>query len=109
MVFGAAYTDLNVRKNALMILTIVAVASGVLILVNAYLRGIRLFVGAVALFVVLAVLLGVVWPNATQRLQGPPCGVCAGGAVHRPEHRVHPPGVSGSTGWPSSSTQWTLV
>ena len=69
VVFGAAYTDLNVRKNALMILTIVAVASGVLILVNAYLRGIRLFVGAVALFIVLAVLLGVVWPNATQRLR----------------------------------------
>ena len=69
VVFGALYTDLNVRKNALMILTIVAVASGVLILVNAYLRGIRLFVGAVALFVVLSILLGVVWPNATQRLR----------------------------------------
>ena len=69
VVFGAAYTDLHVRKNALMILTIVAAATGVLILVNAYVRGIRLLVGAVALFVVLAVLLGVVWPNATQRLR----------------------------------------
>ena len=69
VVFGAAYTDLNVRKNALMILTIVAVATGVLILVNAYVRGIRLLVGAVALFIVVALLLGVVWPNATQRLR----------------------------------------
>ena len=69
VVFGAAYTDLNVRRNALMILTIVAAASGILILVNAYVRGIRLFIGAVALFAVLAVLLGVIWPNATQRLR----------------------------------------
>ena len=69
VVFGAAYTDLNVRMNALLILTIVAGASGILILVNAYVRGVRLFVGAVALFVALWVVLGVVWPNATQRLR----------------------------------------
>ena len=67
-VYGAAYTDIHARKNALLILTIIAIASGILILINAYIRQIRLFVGAVALFVVLGVILGVIWPNAMQRL-----------------------------------------
>ena len=68
VVFGAAYTDIHARKNALLILTIIAIASGILILINAYVRQIRLLVGAVALFVVLGVILGVIWPNAMQRL-----------------------------------------
>ena len=66
--FGAAYTDLHALKPALLILTIIALASGILILVNAYMRGIRLLVGGVALWVVMAIVLGVVWPNAMQRL-----------------------------------------
>ena len=68
VVFGAMYTDLNARKSALMILTIIAAASSVLVLVNGYLRGVRLLVGAVALFVVMGIVLGVLWPNAMQRL-----------------------------------------
>jgi uncharacterized membrane protein (UPF0182 family) len=67
-VFGASYTDINARRNALMILTIVAGASSVLMLVNAYMAKVRLLFGAIVLFVVLAVVLGVVWPNAMQRL-----------------------------------------
>jgi len=67
-VFGASYTDINARRNALMILTIVAAASAVLMLVNAYIAKVRLLFGAIILFVVLAVVLGVVWPNAMQRL-----------------------------------------
>ncbi len=66
-VFGAAYTDLNARKPALMILTIVASAAGVLMLVNAYFKGLRLLVGAVALWLVLAVLLGAAWPALMQQ------------------------------------------
>jgi hypothetical protein len=67
-VFGASYTDINARRNALMILTIVAAASAVLMLINAYIAKVRLLFGAIILFVVLAVVLGVVWPNAMQRL-----------------------------------------
>ena len=67
-VFGAAYTDLNARKPALFIMTIIASASAVLILINAYMRGIRLLVGGVILWIVMLFVLGTAWPNAMQRL-----------------------------------------
>ena len=67
-VYGAAYTDVNARMPAQLILTIIAIAAAVLILVNAYQRGIRLLIGGVALWGVAAILLGIVWPNAVQRL-----------------------------------------
>jgi uncharacterized membrane protein (UPF0182 family) len=66
-VFGAAYVDLHARKPALLILTIIASASGVLILINAYLRGLRLLVGGVALWVAMAILLSAAWPAAMQQ------------------------------------------
>ena len=66
-IFGAAYTDVHSRKPALMILTFFAVASSILMLVNAYFRGIRLLIGGVALWAIMALLLGVLWPNAVQR------------------------------------------
>ncbi len=66
-VFGAAYTDLHARKTALLILTIVAVGAGVLMLVNAYMRRVRLLVGALALWVVMALVLAAVWPGLMQR------------------------------------------
>ena len=67
-VFGAAYADLHARKAALLVLTIIAIASGVLILVNGYMRGVRLLVGGVALWGVMAIVLGILWPNTVQRL-----------------------------------------
>ena len=71
-VFGAAYTDLHARQPALFILTIIAVASGVLMLVNAYLRGARLLIGAVALWIVLAIVLSAVWPGLVQNFRVTP-------------------------------------
>ncbi|MDP6512169.1 MAG: UPF0182 family protein [SAR202 cluster bacterium] len=71
-VFGAAFTDLNARQPALLVLTIVASASGVLMLVNAYMRGLRILVGAVALWLVLALLLGAAWPALTQQFSVTP-------------------------------------
>ena len=68
-VFGAAYVDLHALKPALLIMTIIAFASGVLILINAYQRGIRLLVGGVALWGVMAILLTIVWPNTMQRFR----------------------------------------
>ena len=67
VVFGASYADLNARKPALLILTIIASASGVLMLVNAYLRGLRLFIGAIGLWIVLALALGAAWPAIMQQ------------------------------------------
>ena len=68
-VFGAAFTDINARKPALFVMTIIAAASGILILVNAYLKGVRLLVGAVVLWVVATVLLTLAWPNFMQQFQ----------------------------------------
>ena len=67
-VFGAAYTDIHARKIALLILLVAAAATAILIFINAYLNGIRLFIGALALFAGLFVALNVLWPNAMQRL-----------------------------------------
>ena len=66
-VFGAAYADLHSRMPALLILTIIAGASGILMLVNAYLGGLRMLVGAVVLWAAMAILLGALWPNLMQR------------------------------------------
>jgi len=71
-IFGAAFTDLNVRKPALLILAFVASASGVLMLVNAYMRSVRILVGAVALWLVLALVLGAGWPALVQQFQVTP-------------------------------------
>lgn len=66
-IFGAAYADVNARMPALLVLAIIAVGSGILMLVNAYLRGIRLLAGAAGLWVVMAILLGNVWPSLMQQ------------------------------------------
>ena len=66
-VFGAAYTDVNARSPALVILTVVAVAVAVLMVVNAYMRGVRLAVGGVALWLVLLIVLQLAWPRTMQR------------------------------------------
>ena len=65
--FGASYTDLNARKPAMLIMTIVASASAVLMLVNIYVRQLRIVVGAVALWIVLGLVLGSAWPSLIQR------------------------------------------
>ena len=66
-VFGAAYTDINARSPALLILSVVAVAVAVLMLVNAYMRGVRLAAGGIALWLVMLVVLQVAWPRTMQR------------------------------------------
>ncbi len=71
-VFGAAYTDLHARKLALLVMTIVAAGAGALMLVNIYLNGMRLLVGAAVLWVVVAIVLGVAWPAAVQQFNVTP-------------------------------------
>ena len=67
VVYGAAYADVNARMPALLIMTIIAAVGGVLMIVNAYQRGIRVMIGAVALWILMSLILTVGWPNALQR------------------------------------------
>ena len=67
IVFGVSYSDDYARQHALSFLTVIAFASSLLILVNGYIRGIRLLVGGVALWIVAAIVLGNLWPFAVQR------------------------------------------
>ena len=66
-VFGAAYADIHARRPALLILTIIAGASGVLMLVNVYISGLRLLIGAAALWIVMAIALASIWPALMQQ------------------------------------------
>ena len=66
-IYGAAYTDVHATMPALLILTIVALASALLMLANIYQRSVRLLVGGVGLWIVMAIVLGAGWPNAMQR------------------------------------------
>ena len=66
-VVGATYADVNARLPVLVLLTAIAVASGILMLLNAYLRGTRLLVGAFVLWVAIAIVGGAVYPGFVQR------------------------------------------
>ena len=66
-VFGAAYTDVNARMPALLIMTIIAVGAGLLMLANIYMSGRRLIIGAFGLWFVMNILLSSVWPNLMQQ------------------------------------------
>lgn len=66
-VFGAAYSDVNARMPALLIMTIIAAAAGLLMLANTYFSGRRLLIGAFALWFVANIVLGTLWPNLIQQ------------------------------------------
>ncbi|MDQ3045689.1 MAG: UPF0182 family protein, partial [Chloroflexota bacterium] len=67
VVYGASFTDVNVRRVVNLILAILALIVGGLLVANIYSRRIRLLVGAVALWALSAVLLGLVAPLIVQR------------------------------------------
>ncbi len=71
-VFGAAYADINARRPALLIMTIVAAAAAVLMLANVYFRGLRIVVGAVALWIALGLVLTTAWPALIQQFSVTP-------------------------------------
>ena len=66
-VFGAAYADVNARMPAMLIMTIIAVAAGILMLANTYFSGRRLLIGAFALWFVANIVLGTLWPSLIQQ------------------------------------------
>ena len=71
----------------MLIMTIVAVAAAVLMLVNIYVRQLRIVVGAVALWVVLGLVLGTAWPSVIQRFTVTPRRAGKGVPLHSAEHR----------------------
>ncbi len=71
-VFGATYSDVHARLPVLVLLTAIAVSSGILMLLNVYLRGTRLLVGAFALWVAIALVGGAIYPGLVQRFSVTP-------------------------------------
>jgi uncharacterized protein len=71
-VTGATYTDLNARMNALWLLAIVALVSGVMMLVTMRVQNLqqafRWLLVAAGLWAVTGILAGIVWPALVQRL-----------------------------------------
>ena len=71
-VSGATYADIHARLPVLVLLSAIAVASGILMLMNAYFRGIRLLVGALALWIAVSIIGGAIYPGAVQRFSVEP-------------------------------------
>ena len=72
VVFGASYTDVNAQIPAYNILTILAAALAVLLLVNVFVRALKAIGIAVALWILAAVLLGDVYPGFVQNFEVKP-------------------------------------
>jgi hypothetical protein len=72
IVYGATYTDITARVPVLWFLTIIALISAAGIAISPYYRGLRLMAGALSLWVILALALGVGFPPLFQRLQVSP-------------------------------------
>mgnify|MGYP000901790316 CR=1 FL=1 len=68
VIFGAGYTDIHARMAALVILAVVAVAAGILSLVNIYRRGIILPAAALVILVAASALIGSAYPAAMQQI-----------------------------------------
>ncbi|MFH1141650.1 MAG: UPF0182 family protein, partial [Chloroflexota bacterium] len=71
-VVGATYADVHARLPVLLLLTAIAVSSGILMLLNAYFRGLRLLVGALALWIAIAIVGGAIYPALVQRFSVEP-------------------------------------
>ena len=72
VVFGATYTEIHAGMPALVLLTAIAAASGVLLIVSTLPplrggRGTRLIIGAVGLWIVAAIGVGNLYPSFVQR------------------------------------------
>ncbi|MSQ40472.1 MAG: UPF0182 family protein [Dehalococcoidia bacterium] len=68
-VFGMGYADATATSPARLLLTGVALVSGGLLVIGAFFSSYRLMVGAVSLWVGLAIVAGTVYPGMVQRFQ----------------------------------------
>lgn len=67
VVFGASYTDVHAQRLANWTLAVVTVAIACLLLVNAFVRRVRLLIGAAVAWAAASVVLGYVIPAAVQQ------------------------------------------
>ena len=72
VVFGVGFTDENARLTVRTILTIIALLSGGLMIAGSFMPGYRLMVGAIGLWVGMAILVGGLFPALMQRFQVEP-------------------------------------
>jgi len=72
VVFGASYTDVNAQIPAYNILTILALALAVLLLVNVFVRALKAIGIAVALWILAALVLGEFYPGIVQNFEVKP-------------------------------------
>lgn len=72
VVFGASYTDVNAQIPAFNILTILALALAVLLLVNVFVRALKAIGIAVALWILAALVLSEFYPNIVQNFEVKP-------------------------------------
>jgi uncharacterized membrane protein (UPF0182 family) len=72
VVFGASYTDVNAQIPAYNILSILALALAVLLLVNVFVRALKAIGIAVALWILAALVLGEFYPGIVQNFEVKP-------------------------------------
>lgn len=72
VLYGVGFTDENARIPVRTILTFIAGASAILLLIGAYLTGYRFIVGAVGLWLGFSILAGGIFPSLVQRFQVQP-------------------------------------
>ncbi|HEX7589091.1 MAG TPA: UPF0182 family protein, partial [Anaerolineae bacterium] len=72
VVVGASYTDVNAQMPAYNIMTILAVALAVLLLVNIFVRALKAIGVAIVLWLAAAVLLGGIYPDLVQNFEVKP-------------------------------------
>jgi uncharacterized membrane protein (UPF0182 family) len=65
--FGPGYTDVNVQRITNWLLAALSVIAAVLLLVNAFVKRVKLLIGVVVLWGVLSLILGVLLPTAVER------------------------------------------
>ena len=71
-VHGASYTDVNAQLPALNLLLLISVLSAVLLVINIWQRGWVLPVTAVGLWMIVAIVMGAIYPAIIQRFQAEP-------------------------------------
>ncbi len=72
VVFGPSYTDVNAQWPALQVLTLLALALAVLLLVNIFVRALKAIGIAIALWIVAWIVLGQVYPSFVQSFEVKP-------------------------------------
>lgn len=72
VVSGASYTDVHIQLPAISLLTIISIAAAIIFLINIYLRGWKLPVIAVSLWVLVSLIAGVLYPQVIQTFKVQP-------------------------------------